>query len=333
MRTLAMKKTTNTNNTFSTGAKGDLTLSALSSAMSRHVTACGYSVSADECAHVLSAMAAHRLLYIEGTADDDGGVLLAGAVASFLGCDGNATVCKADTVSLSSLMAGKDVISPLAEKLRAVIGSGRPSAVVIDDRAGADLSRVLSGLEGYFSDGNESCEVSYGGGSLVLPKNTYFIVFLPEGRALELIGEELSSLACPVVCDGTLTLITNDGEKEPTEVTAEELSELFGAAYLAHQPTEETWRRIDAIDALLSSRHLRGFGNDGYLTMEKYVSVYTACTGDCHRALDVLIESHISHLRGRASREDGEALVSLISKMTSELSLPRAQNAAGMLTR
>ena len=326
-----MKKTIDTNYTFSSETRGKHTLPELCQMMSRHVTACGVTVSADECAHVISAMASHRLLYVEGSGEGD--VMLANAIASFLGHSGNATVCKADTGSLSALMGGKDVNEPLADKLRAITGTGSLGAVVIDNREGADLSGVLAELEGYFSDENETHEVRVDGGSIVLPKNAYFIFVLPEGRGRELIGNELYSFACPIVCDRLITLVTNEDEMLSAEIKAEEFSELVRDAYLKLQPSDEDWARIDRIDALLSLRIGMGFGNDGYLTMEKYVSVFNACTGDYRRAIDVLVAEHVSAVARKASKEDGEALCSLLSSMTNELPLPKAQNAASMLAR
>ena len=186
-----MKKTVDTNYTFSTEAKNRFTLASLAEMMSCHVTACGVTAPAGECAHVLSSMAAHRLLYVESDGDTDGGIELANAIASFLGCEFPATVCSEKVTSFSELIDGKTVTYPLGDKLSSFVGSGKICAVVIDNRVGIDLSCALSELEGYFSAENETCEVSFGKRSLILPKNTFFIIVMPKGRAKSLLGAEI----------------------------------------------------------------------------------------------------------------------------------------------
>lgn len=332
-RILAMKKTTETNYMNLSGSMGGSALAALAEQMSRHVTACGVTVSADECAHVLSAMASHRLLYIEGNGEGDGSLLLANAIASFLGCDDSATVCTEETEDLAVLMDGNRVASPLSDKLHAIIGTGRLGAVVIDNRAGADISRVFSGLDGYFSDENETYEVRYNDQTLILPKNTYFILVMPEGKARTLIGSELSFFACPIICEMLVTLVTDEAATEPTDMDAEYFYELCREAYLRCQPSEDDWCRIDRIDSFLDARLGRGFGNDGYLTMEKYFSVFSACTGNTSVAIDALVCDHVKACSASLSCEDAKAFGVLLGSITDELKLPRTESTVAALAR
>ena len=92
------------------------------------------------------------------------------------------------------------------------------------------------------------------------------------------------------------------------------------------------WRQIDKIDAFLSARLARGFGNDGYLTMERYFSVFALCTGNAERAIDTFISDFIALLAITASREDREALVSMLSSMSSELKLTKTALAISSLS-
>lgn len=326
-----MKKTIDTNYTFSGTSAANLTLASLAEGMSRHVGACGVTVSASECAHVLAAMASHRLLYVESESEGDGGLELACAVASFLGCDCPATVANEKTASLADLWTGKSVNAPLFDKLSSFVGSGRICAAVIDNRAGIDLSEGLSVLDGYFSAENESYEFVSGAKSLVLPKNTYFIIVLPKGRAIELLGKDMSYFACPVLCERLNTLVVNDDAKAPMLLGAESFCELCDAAYKSEQPKEELWRSIDKIDAFLNPR-LGGFGNDGYLTMERYFSVYASCTGNILNAVDAFIAHFISSIGARLSKADSEAFRMLVASLPEGKDLQRTLFAISKLS-
>jgi hypothetical protein len=327
-----MKKTIDTNCMFSNETKTNFTLASLAEMMSRHVTACGVTASADACAHVLSSMASHRLLYVESDGDVDGGVELANAIASFFGCDFPPAVCTEKVTSLSDLIEGKTVTSPLGEKLASFVGCGKICAVVIDNRSGFELSDALSELEGYFSDENETREIAFGKRTLVLPKNTYYIVVMPKGSAKTLLGDDMCCFACPILCERLNTLVTDEEGKRPVSIGAEEFYGLCNEAYLGCQPSEEVWRQIDKIDAFLTARLARGFGNDGYLTMERYFSVFALCTGNAERAIDTFISDFIALLAITASREDREALVSMLSSMSSELKLTKTALAISSLS-
>ena len=119
--------------------------------------------------------------------------------------------------------------------------------------------------------------------------------------------------ACPILCERLNTLVTDEEGKRPVSIGAEEFYGLCNEAYLGCQPSEEVWRQIEKIDAFLSARLARGFGNDGYLTMERYFSVFALCTGNAERAIDTFISDFIALLAITASREDREALVSMLS--------------------
>ena len=112
---------------------------------------------------------------------------------------------------------------------------------------------------------------------------------------------------------------------------AESFYELCDAAYKSEQPKEELWRSIDKIDAFLNAR-LGGFGNDGYLTMERYFSVYASCTGNILNAVDAFIAHFISSSGVRLSKADSEAFRMLVASLPEGKDLQRTLFAISKLS-